>query len=379
MLTTTATWGPGAGWSIEPSAISVRPGSTVALAFADGRADTGAALAHLRDTLPGTSLLACSTAGQILDAHVDPAPLVVAVVVFDHAHVVSAFLPVADQDAMAAGEALGGLLTERAGGQHIAGVMVLGGGLHINGSALVAGLTRSLPPSTALSGGLAGDGTHFEKTWVRCDDETGEDCVTGFAVLGDDVDFSHGSHGGWTGFGPTRTITRSDGHVLFELDGQPALLLYKQYLGDRAEELPSSALLFPLTISSPDGTTNLVRTILAVDETDQSMTFAGDVPEGWSARLMWTTMDRLTQGATDAAEDSAQPDSGLAVAISCVGRRLVLGERTDEELDSVVDVIGQHTPIVGFYSYGEIAPVAGMCALHNQTMTITTIRERAPG
>lgn len=379
MHTSTTTWSPAAGWSTEPASISVRPGSTVALAFADGRTDTDAALAHLRDSLPGTSLLACSTAGQILNSRVDPAPLVVAVVVFDHAAVVSAFLPVADQDALAAGKALGALLTKQAGGRRVAGVMVLAGGLHINGSALVAGLTSTLPPGTALSGGLAGDGTSFEQTWVMCDAEAGEDCVTGFAVLGDNVDFNHGSHGGWDGFGPTRTITRSDGHILYELDDQPALHLYKQYLGDRARELPSSALLFPLTVTSPDGTRNLVRTILAVDEGDQTMTFAGDVPEGWSARLMWTTMDRLTQGATDAAEDGSQPESGLALAISCVGRRLVLGERTDEELESVVDVLGPDTPMVGFYSYGEIAPAAGICALHNQTMTITTIRERALG
>lgn len=379
MRTTTTTWSPAAGWSTDPSDIPVSADATVALAFADGRVDTDSALSQLRESLPGATLVACSTAGQILAAHVDPAPLVVAVVTFDHARVVSAFLPVPDQDAQAAGEALGALLTERSKGQRIAGVLVFGGGLHINGSALVAGLGQGLPAGTALSGGLAGDGTHFEQTWVRCDDETGEDCVTGFAVIGDHVDFSHGSRGGWDGFGPTRTITRSDGHILYELDDQPALLLYKQYLGDRAQELPSSALLFPLTVSSPDGTSNLVRTILAVDETDQSMTFAGDVPEGWSARLMWTTMERLTQGATEAAEDSAQPDSGLAVAISCVGRRLVLGERTDEELESVVEVMGPDTPTVGFYSYGEIAPVAGLCALHNQTMTVTTIRERTPG
>lgn len=325
--------------------------------------------------MPDTVIIACSTAGQILGARVDPAPMVMSVTSFARSRVVSAFATEDGHGSHAMGAAIGKELVAQAKGEPLAGVMLLGGGLETNGSALVDGLAANLPPGTPLSGGLAGDGPRFAKTWVYLDGAQAQDCVGAFAVVGQSVSFSHGSQGGWDGFGPVRTITGSAGNVLYELDGQPALSLYKQYLGDRAEDLPGSALLFPLTVFSPDGASSLVRTILSVDEDDQSMTFAGDVPQGWSARLMWTNVESLMEGASEAASDAAQSDTGLAVAVSCVGRRLVLGQRTDEELECVVDVIGEDTPLIGFYSYGEITPVGGLCQLHNQTMTVTTIRE----
>lgn len=375
MRTTTTTWTPAGGWSTDPADVGTRPGATVALAFADPLVDCSPALAELGAALPDAVVVGCSTAGQILGNRVDPAPLVVCVTVFDHARVTSTFAHVENGDSGAAGRTIGAQIAQAANSEHIAGVMVLGGGLEVNGSALVAGLSDALPAGTALSGGLAGDGPRFQRSWVHLNGESGENCAVAFAVIGDTVVFRHGSQGGWDGFGPRRTITHSDANVLFELDGQPALALYKQYLGDRAAEMPSSALLFPLTVSSPEGDRSLVRTILAVDEEQQSMTFAGDVPQGWSARLMWTTTDRLMEGATEAAEESVQDDIGLAVAISCVGRRLVLGTRTDEELDSVVDALGAEATLVGFYSYGEFSPIHGSCTLQNQTMTLTTISE----
>lgn len=378
MQTQTATWSPASGWSEDLRTIPTSPGRSVALAFGDPEVDISGALAEVRAALPDAVLLACSTAGQILGQRVDPAPVVLAVTTFEAARVVSAFVSENGQGSRDLGARLGAQLLSGANEEGICGVMIFGGGLETNGSALVEGLMQTLPHQTPISGGLAGDGPRFDRTWVYCDGHSGDDCVAGFAVIGRSVVFRHGSQGGWDGFGPLRTITRSQGNVLFELDGQPALGLYKQYLGDRAEDLPGSALLFPLTVSSPDGHTNVVRTILSVDEGAQSMTFAGDVPQGWRARLMWTTVESLVEGASEAAEEASQTGIGLAVAVSCVGRRLVLGHRTDEEVECVVDVVGADTPLVGFYSYGEISPVQGWCQLHNQTMTVTTLHEAAP-
>ena len=190
------------------------------------------------------------------------------------------------------------------------------------------------------------------------------------------------SKGGWDRFGPERTVTRSEGNVLFELDGKPALDLYKTYLGERASGLPATALLFPLALRARAGEEkSLVRTILAVDESARSLTFAGDVPQGSLAQLMRANFDRLVDGAEGAALMTrgrcGKGRSTLAVAISCVGRRLVLGERTEEELEAVGDVLPEGARVLGFYSYGEISPFAtGRCDLHNQTMTLTTLQER---
>ncbi|HHO60036.1 MAG TPA: hypothetical protein ENJ64_07305, partial [Thiotrichales bacterium] len=199
---------------------------------------------------------------------------------------------------------------------------------------------------------------------------------------GDKVRISHGSKGGWDSFGPRRKVTRAESNVLYELDGKPALALYKEYLGHRADGLPATALLFPLALHADDGSEDYtVRTVLAVDEEEQSMTFAGDIPEGYQVQLMQADFERLIDGAYDAAsmagQDTDSNGDHLNIAISCVGRRLVLGERSEDEIEATLEVLPAGTRQVGFYSYGEISPyVNGQnCQLHNQTMTLTTLSE----
>jgi hypothetical protein len=257
---------------------------------------------------------------------------------------------------------------------------VLSDGLGVNGTELVAGLTAGTGSQVLISGGLAGDGPRFERTWVLVDGVPRVGYVTALGLAGDDLVVSHGSRGGWDIFGPERLITKSDGNVLYELDGQPALELYKKYLGDRAVGLPATGLLFPLAVrASGESGRSLTRTILAVDEATQSMTFAGDMPQGALAQLMRASFDRLVDGAYDAASDADGMPEGptLALAVSCVGRRLLLGARTEDELEAALSALPPGTVQIGFYSYGEISPgVAGTCDLHNQTMTITTFGER---
>jgi len=213
---------------------------------------------------------------------------------------------------------------------------------------------------------------------VLADGQAGPDRVVAVGLYGSAVRFGHGSRGGWDRFGPERVVTRSVGNVVYELDGRPALELYKTYLGERAAGLPATALLFPLAIRTGAEEKQLVRTILAVDEATQSMTFAGDLPQGCSAQLMRANFDRLVAGAEEAAGLAADGEGPpvLCIAVSCVGRRLVLGERTEEELEAVASALPEGSAMVGFYSYGELSPWGvGSCDLHNQTMTLTTLSE----
>lgn len=247
---------------------------------------------------------------------------------------------------------------------------------------MLKGVLATLPNSLAVTGGLAGDGNRFQMTLVGVDapPKQGEIVLVGF--YGPALAFGCGSVGGWDSFGIERKITRSSANVLYELDGKSALELYKQYLGDQAQFLPGSALLFPLAIRPNLRSESMVRTILSINEQDQSMVFAGDIPEGWYAQLMKANFDRLIDGAEQAAQLSYQtlidepPD--LAILVSCVGRRLVLDQRTEEELEVVQQIMGTTTTLMGFYAYGEIAPMRPLNGgeLHNQTMTITTLKER---
>jgi hypothetical protein len=282
-------------------------------------------------------------------------------------------------ESFAAGEAI----AHRLQNPSLQGVFILSDGSsdHVNGSQLVNGLNAVLPDSVVVTGGLAGDGDRFGQTWVIKDGVPCSGYISAVGFYGDHIIIGHGSKGGWNIFGPERRVTRSEGNILYELDGKPALQLYKEYLGERAADLPASALLFPLAVrATVDDDKQVVRTILGVDENKQSMIFAGDLPEGHLAQLMRASFNGLVDGASQAAAMARNqtPDTGtvLSIAISCVGRRLVMGEYAEDELEAVVDGLPQGVRQVGFYSYGEISPFSpGYCDLHNQTMTLTTISE----
>jgi hypothetical protein len=336
----------------------------------------GATWQQLSALYPAARIVACSTAGEIAGAEVLDDGAVVTALGFDDGHVaITAVELGADPDSRALGARLAAGLSH--GG--LVHVLVLSEGIKVNGSALVAGLAGGLPPKCGVSGGLSGDGARFARTVVCLDGPAPTQQIIAIGFYGPRIRVGCGSRGGWDPFGPERRITRSSGNVLHELDGQPALDLYKRYLADHASGLPASGLLFPLTVRGETGDP-VVRTLLAVDEGAKTMTFAGDVPTGYRARLMTANFERLVDGASSAAQlaGSAVDHPDLAILISCVGRKLVLKQRIDEELETVREVFGPSTVMTGFYSYGEIAPfsVASACELHNQTMTITAISER---
>ncbi|MBT8144927.1 MAG: FIST C-terminal domain-containing protein [Gammaproteobacteria bacterium] len=332
----------------------------------------------LRNQYPDAQIVGCSTAGEIIDTEVHDNTAVACAVEFASTEVrVGARNMVDVVDSFYAGVELGSELSA----PDLRSVLVISDGIQVNGSELVRGLTSAVGKGVPVSGGLAGDADRFSSTLVSCNGpaEAGKIAVVG--LYGDRVTVGHGSVGGWDPFGPERTITRSKGNVLYELDGRPALDLYKRYLGDEAANLPGSALLFPLMVRSPDSDEiGLVRTVLGIDEDEQSMTFAGDLPQGFKAQLMRANFERLIDGAGEAARicNARQNESRkLAVLISCVGRKMVLGQRTAEEVQAVASLLGDGVSQLGYYSYGEISPHVrlGSCELHNQTMTVTVLSE----
>ena len=373
-------WKAPTGWT--PRAAHQTNAQLVLVFGSRGCLSQPAILRQLRADYPAAILFGCTTAGEIAGDEVIDDSVVATAVHFEKTALDAACVRIADySSSAAAGEALARKLEQ----QGLSHVLVLSDGLQVNGSDLVRGLTAALPSPVTISGGLSGDSSRFEQTLVVFGDprqqadaaQSGWIAAVGFR--GESLRTACGSLGGWDPFGPERRITRSDGNVLYELDGQSALGLYKRYLGEHAADLPSSGLLFPLAIRAEGDDAVLVRTILAVSDADESVTFAGDVPQGQYARLMKANFDRLVDGATGAAQAAlsglANPD--LAVLISCVGRKLVLKQRVEDEIEGVRDVLGPRSCLTGFYSYGEISPfVTGTrCELHNQTMTITTFSE----
>lgn len=367
------------GWNAE---LPTEMDSDQTLIFVFGAAsylENSQPLEELRQKFPVSKVVGCSTAGEILDGSINDETLSGAIVKFEKTCIDKAFAPVFSVDeSFGAGARIAQVLNKPS----LTGILVLSDGLHVNGSELVRGINSVVSSEVIVTGGLAGDGANFQKTWVLRNGLPEGYMVSAIGFYGEEIQIGHGSRGGWDIFGPERKVTKAEGNQLFELDGKPALEIYKNYLGELANELPASALSFPLAVrSNIYDEKRLVRTILNIDETSNSMIFAGDVSEGSLAQLMRTNHDHLIDGASEAAEMANREEHNtgdvLCIAISCVGRRLVLGERAEEELEAVLDELPENTTQIGFYSYGEISPYeTGYCDLHNQTMTLTTISER---
>jgi hypothetical protein len=365
------------GWSVE-SFPALDSEQTLVLIFAAPEfMDDVEPIAKLCEAYPRSIIMGCSTAGEIAGAQVNDASLSVAVAKFENSTLAFSSTSIQSHaDSCAAGEYLAkSLLAEG-----LQGVFVLADGLKVNGSQLVKGLGH-IPHHVPVTGGLAADGARFQRTWVIHEGQPKTGMVTAVGFYGDSFHMTHGARGGWETFGPERKITRSVSNVLYELDGKPALALYKEYLGELANDLPSSGLKFPLSIRDGYGDTKcLTRTILGVNEEDQSLVFAGDVPQGFNARLMRASFDKLVDGAVESAKLSQQNmdirSPILAVAASCVGRRLVLGEHVEDETEAMLKYLPAGTELVGLYGYGGISPYStGSCDFHNQTMMLTTFEE----
>jgi len=361
-------------YSIDP-AFNNRQGQLV---FAFGSPDLIVkpdVYAHLKQLYPAANIIFSSTSGEIIADEVYDNTIAVTAIQLERASVKCANTHIKKH-----GNSFecGAYLMQQLDSDGLKCVFIISDGTFINGTELVAGFNENNPGHVPVTGGLAGDADRFSSTFTGINEVPAQGNVIAVGFYGDALTVHHGSCGGWDEFGPQRVITRSDKNVLYEIDGKNALDLYKEYLGDYAKELPGSALLFPLSIRVNDAEKNLVRTILTIDEKEKTMTFAGDLPEGSKVRLMKANFDKLIAASSTAAEDATGNEQvQLALLVSCVGRKLVLNERTDEELMAAKTVFGNKTSITGFYSYGELCPLSEVsnCELHNQTMTITTFSE----
>jgi hypothetical protein len=336
--------------------------------------------AQLAAVFPGARRVAVSTAGEISSQGVSDDSAVVSALRFERTPFKIAATDIAGMDdSFGAGLRLARQLQA----PDLTAVLLLSQGVAVNGSELIAGVVSILGKAIPLTGGLAGDNGAFVRTWTLLDDVVSDKMMLAIGLYGDAINFAHGSFGGWQSFGPARRATKVASNVLYELDGEPALDIYRRYLGEYAKDLPASGLLFPFAILSDDRQeTGLIRTLLSVNENEGSLTLAGDIPADGYLKLMHASTEALVDGAEAAAEAArrmlAADVQGFALLISCIGRKLVMGGRVDEEVEAVGAVFGQQCTRAGFYSYGEISPFVESteCKLHNQTMTITYLSEK---
>lgn len=329
----------------------------------------------IKEKYPNARIVGCSTSGNVMEASLTNYELTATAVYLEKSSIEISSISFNEKDNV---EELSKELISKLSKENLKHIFIMSDGLLINGSSLTRGINKV--SSVSVTGGMAGDGDRFLETFVVVDGIPKQKTIVAIGFYGDNLSITTGCFAGWSEFGTVRTITKSEGNVLYEIDGEPALDLYKKYLGELADELPNSGLRFPLSIRENKNTPEVIRTLLAIDEEKKSITYAGDVPVGYSARLMKADIDALIDGAGEAAHaiNKVNDNTALGLIVSCVGRKIVMNYLVEDELEVIQDYLGENVKLTGFYSYGEIAPFKddiNICELHNQTMTLTAIYE----
>ncbi|WP_419765188.1 MAG: FIST signal transduction protein [Arcobacter sp.] len=331
---------------------------------------------EIKKRYPNADIVGSSTSGNVVAAEVSSYELTATAINFEKSRVEVSSLTFNDGDNI---EELSKTLISKLNKEELKHIFVISDGLLINGSQLARGINH-VNYGIPVTGGMAGDGDRFQETFVIANGVAKQRTIVAIGFYGKNLKVGTGCFAGWSEFGTQRKITKSKDNILYEIDGEPALDLYRKYLGELADELPNSGLRFPLNIKKDEDSPEVIRTLLGIDKEAKSITYAGDVPEGYSARLMKADIDILINGAGKAANSIKQANNktALGLVVSCVGRKIVMNYLIDDELEEVQEILGENVKLTGFYSYGEIAPFNDdivNCQLHNQTMTLTTIYE----
>ena len=333
---------------------------------------------YLRNLYPAAQIVSSSTAGEIIEDGVYDDSIVAIAIQLEQSTLKVIKTSINDHaDSYAAGVSL----KKQLDAPDLSGIFIISDGLLVDGAALVRGFSDNNDKKIPITGGLAGDAARFQKTYTGLNEVPTQGNVIAIGFYGKHIHIGHGSLGGWDEFGYERHITRSEKNVLFEVDDEKALDLYKRYLGNHAKELPGSALMFPLSMRVPGAEKYLIRTILATDEKSNSMVFAGNMPQGSTVRLMRGDIQKLIRASATAAKDSVAtlnaPKPELTLLLSCVGRKIIMDKKVEEEVLAAEESLGKDCTVAGFYTYGGLSPFGAgtACELHNQTMTVTTFSE----
>lgn len=363
-------WSANKGWCSE---IVSAPAADLVMVFSDHSYFRNPEFYNtLKSYFPGSQIVGCSSSGNILNNTISDEDIVILSIKFDASHIIVKNKTISEHEDINDSVIS---LVEEFPQDNLKHVFMLSDGFSISGNELTNNLNSFSIPVT---GGLAGDATRFLESWVMANGVAQQRQVVLIGFYGK-IDVSYGIATGWKDFGPERRITKSVKNTVYEIDHRPALDIYVSYLGALADDLPSSGLRFPLSLKSNGTNSAIVRTLLGINKQEKSLIFAGEIPEGSICSLMKTDIDALIE-ASNRLAGSMQNTSGakslLCLVVSCVGRRLVMGQIAEEEVESIQKSLDPRTKLFGFYSYGEVAPFQNQyCALHNQTTTLTLLAE----
>ena len=357
----------------------------LAIVFASSKFDQEKMLAGVRSVSKEAVLVGSSTAGEITTEGPSNKPSVAVMLI--KSPEIKFYAAVGENiaaDARAAGKSAADKVKALAGAE-LRAFMMLPDVLVGNGADIVRGVLDSLGEHFPVVGGASGDDFKFVKTFQYLNDKVYSGTVVGLGLVGN-FKIGIGVKHGWLPVGSPMKVTRSTGAVLHELNGAPAINIYRDYFGAeeakklQEETLAKLAITYPLGMTVAGSDEMLIRDPITVDA-NGSITCAAEIPEGSEIRLMIGSREEAVKVAKVAAEKAIEQLDGTpakaVIIFNCIARNKL------EEIDAIQEAVGKETPLIGFYTYGEQAPLGGevrnieKCnpAFHNETVVICVLGE----
>lgn len=357
------------------------------LVFSSVAYDQKAVIEGVKSVAKDTLLAGCSDAGEITTAGPVAKHVAVMALATQDINWAVGVGQGADKDSFQAGKEAAEQAVKKAKGPLSLFIMLLDG-LAENGAAAVRGAQKVLGKDFPIMGGSAGDDFLFKQTFEYHDKEVLTKSIVGIGLAGK-FSFGVGVKHGWEPIGLPMKVTKAQGAKLIEVNDRPALSIYEDYFGRKADELIKEpiarmAYTYPLGMSVEGNPEFLIRAVVIADEKGE-ISCAAEIPKGSEIRLMIGDTDKAIKAAKEAAENAlSQLEGATPKAIfvfNCVARYKLLGPKIKEEIGAIQNVLGKDVPLIGFYTYGEIAPLGGVLGedcrsvFHNETMTLLVLGE----
>lgn len=357
------------------------------IVFASSKYNQEDMLRGVRSVSKDALLIGSSTAGEIItEGPTSQYSVAVMLLSSDDIHFFASVGTDVSQGAHDAGKSTALNITKAIGSEELKSFIMIPDVLKGNGAEVVRGVIDVLGEFFPVVGGASGDDFQFKKTYQYINDQVLSDKVVGLGLTGN-VHMGIGVKHGWIPVGAPMTATKSEGGVLHEVNGKPAIHIYEDYFGEqeaavlKTETLAKLAITYPIGIESKDSDEFLIRDPLSVDA-NGSITCAAEIPEGAEIRLMIGSIEEAVKVARQAAEVALEQLGGqkpkAIVIFNCIARNKLFGERAGEEISAIQEVLGRDVPLIGFYTYGEQAPIRGQLrdikkcnsTFHNETVVI---------
>jgi len=332
------------------------------------------------DAIGTLNIVGCTTDGEISHLGVSTHSAVLAAIASDCLHFQVVFVEGISSDCEQAGRRL----ALKIDGAPIY-VQLFSDGLTNNGCALLRGMASVFGKQIPIAGGSAGDNGEFKKTWQFARRQVLSDAAVAISFHGK-MHFGTGVRSGWAPIGLAKKATRASGNILYELNNESALEVYQRFLGKHSHKLPAIGVEYPLSLIGDWGDVgeedySLLRATVSVNRQEGSISFGGEIPEGATVSLTCgdrsSVLDAAGKAARLAKSDLGVHEPAMIFCYSCMARKILLGRRTEEEIERVRSIISPTVPVAGFYTYGEYCRVkrGGSSLFHNETIAVTVIGE----